>query len=465
VADPVLFQLQGDSSSFTFDVEGGYFPRLEPVYKTAANPPEVVAIREVWEIRGARLTIADTTLSADAAAQALWAEWVALRARLATRGSAFPTYARFVRGASTSSAVYTLGPSTHEEFKVELMETTALAAEAEPGTWRTVVPVDLRVSAVAKLIDANGIVEWEQEVLSSYPDGRHRLEWRTRITTKEGTSAATKAASYAAIDASALGATYLYETNGSDGVDIRSIDTDEENSRTATEVLAVSAVRAFGTTIGGVTPGGSPSDVSYSITTRTTAREKVTTTTAEATGPNALQFVQGKKPTVYNEEEVFDEQAKLFARGVWTQREESNTSSGGDKDQKSRTSSLSVAITGGNYAIDFECLADDGDPISFSSAGKLPVVGTVDVKLEAIGPSFTIQEMLLPGDPKDDWILDAAASQEGEPVLEEEAADASSNKWSRSARLVFRRAKVPSASRSLLSRVRAAAKVASHLYG
>ena len=39
---------------FRFDVPGAFEPRLEPVWKEAAEPPEVTEIREVWEIRGAR---------------------------------------------------------------------------------------------------------------------------------------------------------------------------------------------------------------------------------------------------------------------------------------------------------------------------------------------------------------------------------------------------------------------------
>lgn len=460
MAATVQFQIQGDSANFTFDVEGGYFPSLEAEYK-ATNPPEIIGLREVWEIRGARLTVSDSLAEA-AAASALWAEWVALRARLATRGSSFPTYARFVLGSSPSTVLHTIGPSTHEGFRVEIM-----SAErddlAEAGAWRTVAPVTIRVSAIQKFADTNGIVGWEQEVSSTYPDGRHRLEWVTRITTAEGTSAATKAASYAAIDASALGATYLYETNGNSGVDVVELDGDEQNSRVPTVAIATSAVRSFGVTIGTVTAGSAPSEVTYSITTKTTAKEKVTTTAATARGPAALQFVMAKQPAVFNESEILDEQALMFASGVWSQRETSATASG-DQSGQSKVG-LTATVTGGLQALDFEPVADAGVPVKFVGS-FLPVACTVDVALERVGPSFDMTTMPLPGPPGDDWVLDAAASAEGEPVLAERGASDDSNKWTREARLVFRRHSPPSASTgSVLTAMGKAQKVPSYIYG
>lgn len=457
MATAVQFELQGDSSNFTFDVEGTYFPRLEAEYKTAANPPQIVALREVWEIRGARLT--NDALSPSS----LWTEWVALRSRLATRGSSFPTYARFViPGGAT---LHTLGPSTHEGFLVEVLESDPrdLTPEEAAGGWRTVAPVTLRVSAVQKFADANGIVGWEQEVTHRYPDGRHELEWITRITTAEGTSAITKAQSYAGIDATALGGTYLYETNGTGGVELQVVDADEENSRTPTVVVATSRVRAYGVTIGDVTAGSSPSDVSLAVTTRVTAKERITTTTATARGPSALQFVEAQAPAVFNESEIVDEQAQMFASGTWSQREESSTASG-DRTDKSKTG-ITATIVGGLPAIDFEPVADAGDPVQFLSACKLPVAATVDIALEAVGPSFDINTLPLPGHPGDDWVLDSAASSEGEPTLAEKGANEAGNKWTRAARLVFRRSKAPSQGGGILESIAKASKVPSHIYG
>lgn len=461
MATAVQLELQGDApgGNFTFALDGPYFPRLEGEYKTAAAAPQLVALREVWEIRGAKIVGADPA--------ATWAAWVAFRARIASTRSgsgglapAFPTYARFViPGGAT---LYTIGPSTHEGFLVELVESDPrdLRDEEQGGAWRTVVPVTLRVSAIQKFADTNGIVGWEQEVFSTYPEGRHRLEWRTRITTAEGTNAADKAASYAAIDTDTLDGTYLYETNGPDGVDVQTLDADEQNSRTPTVAIATSVVRSFGTTIGSVLPGASPSDVSYSITTRTTAKERVTTTSATATGPNALQYVESKEPAVYNESEVVDEQAKMFASGVWSQREETQSASG-DRTGQGKTG-IAVAVSGGSQAIDFEAVADDGDPVAFFGAW-LPVAATVDIKVEAVGPTFDKSSMQLPGAPGDGWALDSAASSEGEPQLTEEAASPSGNKWTRTARLVFRRHGVPSQSRGLLALISEAPKVPTHL--
>lgn len=457
MATAVQLEIQGDSSTFTFDVEGSYFPRLEAEYKTAADPPQIVALREVWEIRGAKLT--NTALSPSA----LWAEWVAFRSRIATRGSAFPTYVRFViPGGAT---LHTLGPSTHEGFLIEAVESDPrdLRDEEAAGAWRTVIPVTIRVSAIQKFADANGIVGWEQEVTHRYPDGRHELEWVTRITTAEGTSAITKAQSYAGIDATSLGGTYLYETNGTGGVELQVLDADEENSRTPTAVIATSRVRAYGVTIGDVTAGASPSEVSLSVTTRVTSKERVTTTTATARGPNALQFVQAQAPVAFNESEIVDEQAQMFASGTWSQRNESASSSG-DRTEPSKVG-ITATITGGLPAIDFEPVADTGDPVQFVSACKLPVAATVDISLEAVGPSFDIDTMPLPGAPGDDWVFDSAASSEGEPTLSEKGTSDAGNKWTRVARLVYRRAKAPSQGSGILAEIAKAKKVPSHIYG
>jgi len=82
-APPLQLEIQGDQSHFRFDVPGPLEPRLEPVWKEAANPPQVVEIREVWEIPGARL------VSSDGSPAAFWREWAAFLARLRIRGPSF----------------------------------------------------------------------------------------------------------------------------------------------------------------------------------------------------------------------------------------------------------------------------------------------------------------------------------------------------------------------------------------
>lgn len=453
MAAAVQFELQGSGSNFVFAVEGGYFPSLVAEYKAAANPPQIIGLRETWEIRGARLVSADDTTAS------LWSQWVALRARLATR-TTHPTYARFViPGGAT---LHTLGPSTHEEFRVEVFESPDTDEHMPASQWRRVLPVTLRVSAVQKFADTNGIVGWEQEVEHSYPDGRHRLSWRTRITTAEGTSAVSKAQSYAAIDVSTLSGTYLYteDTNGPYGVSTATPDADEENSRTATVCDAVSTVQAFNVTMGTVTPGASPSEVTYSVTVRISETERSTTTSASARGPGSSAYVASKAPVTFTSSEIVDEQALGIASGVWTLTEKLNNPESEDAPNLNK---LSATITGGGQALDYEPLADDGDPVEFVGA-RTAAMATVTVSMEAVGDTFTPETLKLPGAPGDPWRLDHAASSETDPVLDTPGAQSAQNKWTRSATLVYRAARMPSASSPILAAIRAAAPVASHLY-
>lgn len=446
---PVQLEIQGDTTNFTLAVEGAFFPRIEAEYKVASNPREVIALREVWEVRGCRIVTADNTIAST------WSQFEALVARVGVRSNAFPAYARFVLG-GTTTALRTLGPSTYEDFQID-----AIDGEQDPdvdaASWRTTSTFTLRFSAVRRFVDTNGIVGWEQEVDSSYPEGRHRLEWRTRVTTAEGTSALSKALAYAAIDASALGTTYLYETGGTAGaVDVVELDADEENGRTPTVVEAVSRVRSYGTTIGAVSPGASPSAITYSIVTRSTPEETATTTTASADGPGALAFVQSKRPAVYNEEELHNDEAEMKASAMWTQRDKRV------KDEKlSLLFSRKVTVSGGLRVVDYEPVADGGDPVEFAGA-YAPVVAVVEVELERTGDLVLGERMLLPGHPGDPWRFDALASQEGAPYVSVQGATAAASTWKREARLVFRAARPPA--KAIQAAMDDADPVASYIY-
>ncbi len=457
MAAAVQLELQGDSSNFTFDVDGTFFPRLEAEYKTASNPPEIVGLREVWEFRNARLAGGPGAQAAVTAA--LFVKFLALRSRVATRGAAFPTYARLViPGGAT---LHTLGPSTHEGFVIQ-----SLGGEVDPenpaATWRSTATFTLIVSAIQRFADTNGIVGWEQVVDSSYPEGRHRLEWRTRITTAEGTSAAAKAQSYAAINAANLGVTYLYETGDSSGaVDIVKSDADEQNSRTPTVVEAVSRVRHYGTTIGAVTPGASPAEVSYSITSSTNASETTTTTVATATGPGALQFVMSKRPALHTSEVIVDEQARMFASGTWTQVDSAPGAGSPSEKPKHSTAGIKFTVTGGGRFTDYEPTADDLPPVEFRSA-LTAMTAVAELELETVGGDGTMASLPLLGHPGDPWTLDTNASQESEPTVKDAADSPSRTRWSRSARLVFRCATPPT--KPIGEAMFAAPTVPTHLY-
>lgn len=437
MAAPFRFELQGDGGNFTFDIEGVPIPTLEAEYKVASDPRVVVALRERWEIRGARL-VAGPQADQSAATGALWTAFVALRSRIATRGSAHPTYARFVRAGGT--VLHTIGPPTHEGFIIE-----SLAAETDPNnpaaTWRRTATFTIVVSAVqrfasAALADA-GVVGWEQEVRSTFPDGRHLLEWITRISTLEGSSAETLAKALAAIDVDALSGAYLLETGDTTGgVDLRSLDADTVNGRTVTVVEATSRARAYFTTFGSVLPG-QLTEIEFSITTSSTADETFTTTRAEGVGAAAAQFVLSKRPAVFNEELLFVEEAKGKAYGVWTQRDKRV------KDPKLEIAfQIQVTVSGGGRAVDFEPTADGGEPLEFVGA-FLPFVAIVEVEIENVGVSGAMGDMKVPGHPGGPWRLDRAASAEGHPFLKELAATASRSVWHRTARYVYRCATPP----------------------
>jgi hypothetical protein len=448
MAATVQLEIQGDSSNFTFDVEGTYYPRFEFEWKDAANPPEVVAVREVWEFRQCKI-VGRTGTSADLSTT--WTNWLAFVARFKTRGTAFPTYARLMN-VGAASALVTLGPPTHDQFKFESVE-GELDELTPRASWSRMATCTLRVSARVVNADTNGIVGWDQQVRVTYPDGLQRIEWTTKITTAEGTSAVSKAATYAAIPISTLGGTYLYETNGPDGIDYTYIDADEENSRTPTVCEAVSIVQQYGISVGATSGGNSPSSVSYSVTVRTTAEETITTTQATARGPGCLAFVNGKRPLDFTEGEVLDERALKFASGVWTKRAKRTTKPVED------TWEMEVTLTGGHRQLAFEPVANGGEPVKFEGAFTA-WVGVVQVALEVAGNAPTNEEMLLPGHPGEPWVLDHNASEESEPLKIEKARDEQNARWRRSARLVYRSPSRPPG--SLRDAILAAPAVVSH---
>lgn len=444
----VQLQIQG-SPTFTFDVEGGYFPRLEAEYKEAANPPQVTALRETWEFRQCRILSANDTVAST------WTKWLAFRDAVSSR-TAHPTYARLVRDpAGSPSTLVTLGPPTHEKFRIEIVE--GETDELEPGaSWRKVATCTLRVSAVIKNADVNGLVGWEQEVEVTYEDGRQGVEARTRITTAEGTSAVTKAQTYARLNATTFGANFLYETNGPDGIEYTIVDDDRPNSRVPTIVDAVSRVRGYGISFGTVTAGSSPSSVSYSITTRRTtdedgALEVQVVTKAEARGPGCDAFVASKRPSLYTDYEETSDPALRFASAIWTEKR-SATSDG-------KRAKIRATITGGR-AGSWE--AGMHGPAIYFHGGMGPYVATVEVSREIVGADPTLPSFLLPGVPEG-WTVHQDECEEEEPVLEKEGATAAQNKWVRKVRLVFRCGVLPSTPITTL--LRSAGEVDSYFYG
>lgn len=444
----VQLQIVTTTGTFVFDVQPGYFPRTEAEWKEASNPPEVVALRETWEFRQAKFVSGDATVAST------WTKWLAFKAAIAPSGTARAraTSARLVRDpAGAAATLLTIGGTGWEGFRVEALE--GETDEQEPAaSWRTVAACTLRVSAVAKHADANGIVGWEQQTDLRYENGLQVVELRTRITTAEGTSAVTKAQSYAALTASAFGSTFLYETNGPHGVDVTIVDDDRPNSRTPTIVDAVSRIRGYGISFGTVTPGNAPSSVTYSVTTKTTAKETTTVTEASAAGPGAETFVRGQAPAVYSESEIFVEPSGLNARGVWT-----NSSKAAD----AKRELLVRATISGGRAFGFEP-GMTGAAVLFAG-GFGAYTAVVEVERSAVGADGLLATLTLPGPPGNGWTFDPIESQEGEPFLAEAGISTSQDRWERSARLVFRAGALPR--KPILELMAEADEVRSYLYG
>lgn len=453
MAKALELQIQG-TSNFTFDVEGEWFYELVPVYKDAANPPQLVELRETWTFKGCKI------VSSDGTAATLWTSFQSFLARIESRTS-HPTYARIVRDPSGSNATLrTLGPSTYEGFRFESVE--FLTDEgARAASYQVIASANIRCSAVRRFADTNGIVGWEQTVSVSYPDGLRTVEWRTRITTAEGTSAVTKAASYAAIDITAYGTNYTYETNGPDGIDYLYTDADEENSRTPTICEAVSRIKQWGVSAGTTTGQGSPSVIQYSITTETDAETVTTTTTASARGPNALTWVNTKAPGgSITRKVIVDERAEKFASGTWVQVEGSS-SGGGGPGSPGTFPTITAEISGGYPVISWEPITGGLDPMLFEGA-RLPFRLDLTINLTYTGADPKREDMKFPGELPSPWRLDLDASSQTDPVETERAFNPSQSKWSRSAKLTYWSATKPTSGKTFLEQLEGAGTTASY---
>ncbi len=449
---PLLLEIQGDQTHFRFDVPGPLEPRLEPVWKDAANPPQVVEIREVWEIPGARL------VSSDGTPQTFWREWTAFLARLRVRGPGFPLWVRLIRDpAGSADVVWTLGPPSHEQFKIE--QISASADELAPtATWRVLAPVTLVVSAVQRFADPNGIVGWDQEVSSTHdPGGLHVLEWRTAISTLENTDATGKAKRFGRIDIAAFGGSYTYATNGPDGVEVLFTDADEENNRTPTVCHVVSRIKQWGVHVGTTAPAGSPTEVGYSVRTRIEKDERSTTYRASARGPGALQWVEGRRPGgPVDTTEVFHEEAICYAEGTWVLKEQAPEEADAPEGVRWQ---IQTEITGGHVDFDFEPVVGGYEPVLFEGA-ILPWQLRVILKGKRRGGEGKSEELKLPGILPAPWLLDRNASREKEPFVTEFGADPGSHLWVREASLVYWSPTKPSESPA--KQIRAAQPAASY---
>ena len=432
MAKTLELALVHSAGTFVFSVEGEYFPRWEPTYRFNIDPPEVVELRLAWEFRQVKL-VAATPAALFAGAGATIATLAGL---LGTRGLGFPTNATLKNSGGTTLLEF---GATYEQFIIEVLEGEA-DAETPRSSWATSAAFTLRLSAIKKNGDARSIVDFQQTVRVSYPGGLHRLSVETLITTKEGTSAVTKAGLYATLDSTAYGSDYLYETGiGSDGIDYDYDDADLVNSRTPTVCRAVSTIQRKGVDVGTTGPSGSLADASYSIDTQRTAKEVIVTTTAEAIGANAMSWVLSLKPggSLFDSR-IFEERASRLVRGTWVKRTQRTTADG------ETTVEAVVEITGGGPALSYEPVAGGFEPLEFEGA-FLPWAARVTVTVERVGGSGRLSELRLPGPPGDPWRFDQNASTEQDPfrVQTEKGTDDAQDRWKREAVLVFRSVRPP----------------------
>lgn len=344
---------------------------------------------------------------------------------------------RLVRDPTTTPVVvWTLGPPTHERFRIEQLG--AGTDDVVPrAAWNVLAPVTLVVSAVQRFADVHGIVGWDQETASRHDAGAlHVLEWRTTISTREGTSALDKARQFGRIDVTPFGPSYTYDTNGPDGVEVVATDADEVNRRVPTHAVVVSRIRQWGVRVGTTSPGTSPTEVSYSTRTRSEDGKSETTVRASARGPGALEWVESKAPGSFDGVEVFHEEALRYAEGTWTTKGESDAT---------RPWQLQTEITGGHADFDFEAVVGGYEPVLFEGA-LLPWKLTVQVRVQHKGAEGTPSQLLLPGVLPEPWILDLNESREKEPHVEKEGQEPASRLWVREAFLVYWSARRPTES-------------------
>jgi len=417
------------AATITFAVEGDWTWAQEARYKEAANPPELEELREVWEVSGALLRSSDGTQATG------WDEFQALKANYETRDAPIIRVEVIRDPDGTPVSELTLGPAVYEQFKLESVS-GAPSTLAPSASYRTLFPVSFRFSAVRKFADANGITGWEQSVSVTYANALKTLAWDTFITTAEGTSALTKAKLYGAIPLASLGSSFTYtEGNGDDGVDYTILDADEENSRTPTQVRARSSIRQWGVTVGATAAGSSPDTVHLEDGTRTTADEFQRTRTARAEGAGAKAWVVSQKPTWAQEEDTVHDRANQVYSATWTSSEASTKRDAED------FWAIQGEISGGHQALSLEPISGNFPPVRFDGP-RLPWALSVAVTVTRRGGTGLLSELKLPPLLGDPWALDYSASSESEPYLAERGATADADRWTRTAKLVYRAATV-----------------------
>lgn len=414
----------GSSVVFSFDHEGDFLPRLVAEYKDNANPPQVTALREVWEIKNA-------TLSSATDVTGVWSSFFTFVDKIDRNGAStnMPTKAVMTCDPSGSpSVVRTLGPSTHERFKIEAAEIVKGPDQEKGDDQRKLLHCSITISAVQRFADVNGICEWTQRVaLSDAGGGLQRVTYTTELSTLEGTDAVAKAVAYAYIDVSALGSYYTLETNTTNLVNTETLDDDKVNSRTPTRVVATSVAREWGVSAGSGT-AQRPNEIAYEVKTEESPEGTTTTTMARAKGPNYLTWVESQAPTSYTAREQFVRHQDREAVYTWVRK----------TTRIVRGWVINATLSGGAQVQKWLPVCGGFEPLQVEGA-FLPWVLRVEVSVEARGANLTNKDLLLPDMLGAPWVFDPDESEEGVAATAElSAVSGLDDLYRRRARFVYR---------------------------
>lgn len=446
---PLVLEIVQGVTTFTFLVPPRPFlPERECRFKEASEPPEVEEIADVWDLPNALLVSTDGTQAT------LWTQFAALRALVGTRAAPLTS----VKAKdSAGNTLWDLTAGAYENLRIERMtfgEATPYEG-ADHASWRTVIPCNLRVSAVLPQADTNGIVRWSQRVLyTNLPGGLLRITWVTEISVAKGTSggAAGKLATYGLIPVATWGDSYRYVTNGdasaAPGVDIEELDADEQNAWAATTAIGTCVLEQTGVDVGTSAPGLSPDQVSYEVTTEESADGTVYTYVATAQGPDAQGWCEAKIPTglAIDKTVRYEEQASRLYRITWTQSLPGSGSGAGNSGN-GVVATIRCQLTGGFPEDELEPAAGAYDPVVFTTA-RLPWELTVLITLEGLGKSRAADLKFPPrlGSP---FLLQRGRSTEDVAPFAVDGAvgkTIASTRYRREARLVYGLATKPPAS-------------------
>lgn len=416
--------VRAGSSDLTFDTEATPEPRYQFIYKTASTDPRPIeAVRIVYTLRQCRFTA-----SSDVNLWIAGASLPTFIAALKTRGTGAVTSAQFIRDpAGTPQTLDTLS----EGFQIE--DVSFYPDRLHPtDQFLTTAMFDITFSAFVRLEDADSIVTWNQVVELTEDNGLEVLEWRTEVTTKEGTDARTVLRAVGAIPAASVGPNHVWETNDSYGVHVTWTDADENNSRTPTAARGVSRIRRTGSRVGATSPGNAPSKVSVRVTTETTGAITATTTEVSAFGSNAKSFVLQRRPSSFITEVLVEHESLNGWSALWTDK----VSVSGGPGAGPNNWYIALELSGGDRKVTWGDIFNGLPPKKFVGA-KQPWVLTMQVSSQFIGRLPANADLSFPAVLPDPWELNRNKTVETYANRINVGIDRTQDLWERRAVVVY----------------------------